>query len=297
MERTVRGGLPRWPAVLGAALLAACSGETYQDTEPSPARLLRQRPYTLIAPPTQSGPAPLLVVLYGQCGGLADLEATYGLTSTAAQTGAFVAVPEGSVNDSLCAFWNASGNGHWPWDEAYLAAVIADVQSRQPIDPQRVYVFGRSLGAFMALRFACVHAELIAGVGSEAGLVSTRPGFCAPARPVAMLDIHGDADSVISYDGSPFIGDPPVPTSPSAHDTTSVFAARNGCAGNVAATGEKLDLDSDLPGAETIVEAAPGCPQGGAVELWTIHGADHWPATDGTFLPRVLGWLDGHRRK
>jgi polyhydroxybutyrate depolymerase len=142
-----------------------------------------------------------------------------------------------------------------------------------------------------------VHAEAVTAVVSLAGLVSTAPGFCAPTQALSYLGVHGDADGVISYDGSPFIGDPPRQSSPSAHDSANLWATHNGCAGPVAATGQRFDFVPDLAGEETTVESAPGCPAGGAAELWTVHGADHGPDVTSDFAVRVLGWLAARPRK
>jgi polyhydroxybutyrate depolymerase len=282
-----------------AALAAAsvCTSACFSvdpAPKPSAAQLLQERPYDLHLPAGKQGPLPLLLALHGQCGSPLALDAWLSLTSAASAAGVVLALPYGEVSDSGCAFWNASGNGRWPYDEDYLAAVIADVAAKQQIDPKQVWVLGNSLGAFMAQRFGCARADVVTGVVSLAGLVSTAPGKCEPTRPLAYLGVHGDADSVISYDGSPFIGDPPRQSSPSAHDSANLWATHDGCAGPVAATGQTLDLVPDLPGAETLVERAPGCPAGSASELWTIHGADHGPEVSADFSAQVLAWLAAH---
>lgn len=279
-----------------AAALSACFSVDPPHT-PSAVQLLFERPYDLHLPPGKSGPLPLLLALHGQCGTSLDLDAWLGLTGSAANAGVVLALPYGAVGGNGCAFWNASGNPRWPFDEAYLAAVIADVKAKHEIDPKRVWVLGNSLGAFMAQRLGCVHAEVVTGVVSLAGLVSMAPGKCEPSQPLAYLGVHGDADSVIRYDGSPFIGDPPRQSSPSAHDAANLWATHDGCAGPIAATGETLDLVPDLAGAETIVERAPGCPAGSASELWTMHGADHGPEVSSDFSARVLAWLQTNAKR
>jgi polyhydroxybutyrate depolymerase len=208
-----------------------------------------------------------------------------------------LALPIGSGANVGCSFWNASGNGFPPYDELYLMALIADVKKKQNVDPKQVIVLGHSLGGFMANRMGCAHAETVTTVVSFAGLVSLATGGCVPSEPVSYLGAHGDADSVITYDGSPFYGDPPKQTSPSAHDTVNLWASKNGCTGKVALTGQTFDFVPELPGAETFVEAAPGCPANGAAELWTLHGAEHGPDVTTDFAVKVLAWVKAHRRK
>lgn len=46
----------------------------------------------------------------------------------------------------------------------------------------------------------------------------------------------------------------------------------------------------------TTVEIADDCPDGGAVELWTMTGASHIPDVDPTFGDQVLDWMLAHPR-
>jgi polyhydroxybutyrate depolymerase len=57
----------------------------------------------------------------------------------------------------------------------------------------------------------------------------------------------------------------------------ATWAAKNGCTGELAATGQTLDLDSTIPGNETVVSTYGGCPGGIDVQLWTIRGGTHVP--------------------
>jgi polyhydroxybutyrate depolymerase len=296
-NRSLRTGVAASVFVrLALALVASCDSVP-APTVPTDAQLLLERPYDLRLPKAQQGPAPLLLALHGQCSSPGALDDFLQLSTAASAAGFILVFPYGSVTESGCAFWNASANGLWPYDESYLAAVIADVKQRQDVDPHQVVVLGNSLGAFMAQRMGCAHAEVVTAVVSLAGLVSLAPGVCAPTQPVGYLGAHGDADSVITYDGSPFLGDPPKQTAPSAHDTANLWATHNGCAGAVARTGQTFDFVPGLPGAETFVEAAPACPPSGAAELWTLHGADHGPDVTAEFAVQVLAWAKAHPRK
>ena len=56
------------------------------------------------------------------------------------------------------------------------------------------------------------------------------------------------------------------------------------------ATGQMLDLDADIAGSETRVEAYPGCP----VELWTIQGGPHQPALTADWAELVWAFFAAH---
>jgi poly(3-hydroxybutyrate) depolymerase len=112
-----------------------------------------------------------------------------------------------------------------------------------------------------------------------------------------VLEVQGNADATVPYGGGPiYTGGPPAP---GAVETVGDWAKLNHCTGALAATGQTLELDSAVVGAETQVSAYAGCPTG-AVELWTINGGSHIPAlrtTPGT-IPTwgelVYGWLSAH---
>jgi hypothetical protein len=58
--------------------------------------------------------------------------------------------------------------------------------------------------------------------------------------------------------------------------------------------GEAFDLVPSLPGSETTVAKAVGCPPGVDAELWTIHGGGHMDTFSAAFGPAVWRFLHGH---
>ena len=142
------------------------------------------------------------------------------------------------------------------------------------VDSKRIFVLGHSNGGFMAHRLACDLSPRVAAIVSLAGAVWNDPARCQPVTPVAILEVHGDADQTILYDGGTSSSGSPYP---SAHTTVATWAQKNGCTGVLAATGETRDLDTDLVGAETKIERYGSCPAGADVELWTIQGGAHIP--------------------
>src|SRR5207244_479367 len=166
--------------------------------------------------------------------------------------------PDGLTDVLGQRFWNATDACcdiyNKPTDDVYFAtAVLADVQSSWSVDPKRIYVFGHSNGGFMAHRLACDLAQTLAGVVSLAGMTWKDAAKCPAKDRIAILQIHGDADGNIKYGGGNNVGAPWMAPYPSAHETVAHWATTDGC-GALQATGETLDLDTGLAGAETSIE-------------------------------------------
>jgi polyhydroxybutyrate depolymerase len=272
-------------------LLAACAGRV-DSGPPSAAQLLKQRPYQLRVPASYSAstPAPLLIGLHGFGGTGDQFESWWQLAPVAGARGVLYVAADGRPNANGDQGWNAVPNSTLPpYDVLYLGALIDDVAAHYNVDPKRVFVAGHSNGAVMAHRLACDLAPRIAAIVSLAGQVPLVTSQCNPTDLVSVVEVHGDRDEVIAYDGS---------NGPSAHDTVSSWADRNGCTGKLAATGAMLDVDADLPGAETRVETYAGCPAGASVELWTIHGGPHHPnLVQPGWGEMVIGWLLAHPKR
>ena len=267
-----------------------------EDVHPQDATaIVAARPYGLAVPSKYdaSKPAPLIVLLHGY-GASGEVQAAYlNLLPTADARGFFLAYPDGTLDKSGSRFWNATdaccGDDKTIDDVGYIDAIIDDVSAKYHVDPKRVFLMGHSNGGFMSHRYACERASRVAAIVSLAGAMWNDPTRCTPSQHVAVLQIHGDADRTILYDGGSISGVP----YPSAHTTVADWAKMNGCTGALVDTGTSLDLVSDLPGAETKVERYAGCP-GTAVELWTVRGGQHVPAVTTDFGTTTLDFFSAH---
>lgn len=268
------------------------------DTGYAPSPRVVERPYMHRVPSTYdpATPIPLVVLLHGY-GASGSVQAAYLTLLAAVPTENFaLAYPDGTLDSSGRRFWNATDaccdfERRGLDDVGYIDAVIDDMRAQYNIDPRRVFLIGHSNGGFMAHRYACERADRIAGFVSLAGAAWSDPMRCAPSRPVAMLQVHGTADSVIRYPGGGGVISG-AGSYPSARASTEQWATHNGC-GALAATPETLDLESTVAGAETRVDRAAGCTAGGA-ELWTLQGGSHIP-TFGPEWSRALGrWMAAH---
>jgi polyhydroxybutyrate depolymerase len=261
------------------------------------------RPYTMnLHVPSgydMAKPTPLVMLLHGYSASGTLQEAYFNLTPVSDAHTFLYVYPDGTKENSAAMnrFWNATDAccniyGSTVDDSAYLDAVLTDIQAKFNVDAKRVYVIGHSNGGFMSHRMACDHASRIAGIMALAGDTWKDQGRCAAGSKVAVLQVQGDADATVPYAGGTLIA--PFPGS---KETAGDWAVKNGCPGALSPTGATLDLDTVQPGAETEVEAFSGCPAGGEVELWTIHGAGHIPSfqTNPANMPtwgeQIWGWL------
>lgn len=296
--------ISRITLVLSSALsLAACSSSAAPADmgppdmmTPTEAELVAERPYTVAVPSGYDAAQkyPLLIVLAG-FGSMGSSTSLYlGFTQLAADQGAFLVTPDPDAPHARFA-WNPNPQQYPEFDVQYVKGIIHDVEAKYSIDHGRVFVAGHSLGGEMAHRMGCDASDDVAAIASLAGQVTKDPAGCAPARAVSAVEIHGTLDQTIGYNGD-VQNSPPDPSVPSAHETIAVWARNDACTGAIAATGTTYDLDVDIAGSETTVEAYAGCPTGIAAELWTINGGVHRPGLTPSFAPTVWSFLGAHAR-
>jgi polyhydroxybutyrate depolymerase len=297
-------------------LLAACSTTTSTTTagpapiEPAPPieetpdagtpdPRLEGRPFTVRTPKGYDGskPLPLLFAFhgYGSDDDGKTLERFFRFAKVADTEGFLYVTPDGVKDSRGQRFWNATDaccdfDEKRPEDVGYIRAVVADVGKRFNLDTKRVYAFGLSGGGFFAHRLACDAADVFAGVASMSGATWNDAARCQPTEPVAVVEIHGDADDVVGYDGGTFFeGNPPFP---SAKTTIARWAASNGCGATLEDTETRYDILGQETGAETRV-ARHACTKG-AAELWTVEDGPHAPAISPDFAPTLWTFFAAH---
>lgn len=217
------------------------------------------RSYTLYVPARVSQspaqPAPLLLMLHGRRQSPLTAERYSEFSGLAERAGVIVAYPEGFGGS-----WNA-GSCCEPAaprgvdDVGFLTAVMGDIASRHRVDPARRYLAGFSNGAMMSYRYACERAAKVTAIVAVGGaLAASTP--CTPARPVALLHLHGGRDTTIPFEGT-------TPTDPdprrSVRDSTAELARGNGCT-------EAITSLTLAPGLQR--SSYVGCPPGGEVSFY-----------------------------
>jgi polyhydroxybutyrate depolymerase len=276
------------------------AGPDAADADPGPDPVIVSRPYELHEPTGYDGskPAPLVIGLHGYGDGdNADaFESWLRLGPEASKRGILYALPSGTLDSAKLPFWNATDAccnfyGAQVDDVAYIAALIDDVARTHALDRDRVYVVGVSGGGFMAHRLACDISERLAGVISISGATWKDASRCKPSSPIALVEMHGDADDTVLYEGGTIdLLDPPFP---GAVETIEHWKSYAGCTGDLHAVGPALDLETKAAGAETQPQTYDTCARGD-VELWTAHGGPHAPFFTAAFAPTLFDWFERH---
>jgi polyhydroxybutyrate depolymerase len=251
------------------------------------------RPYDDPVVPTSyhGNPTPLIVMLHGYSAtAYVEEAAVYQLTDIVETKGFIYATPQGTRDSMMHPFWNATDaccdqDGTGVDDVAYLNAVIDDLEWKYNIDKKRVFVTGHSNGGFMSHRLGCDSAARLAAIVSLAGEQWLDQTKCNPSEPLNALQVHGDADPTVPYDGTPY--------EPGAKQTVADWATKNGCDPTLADTGETTDLVGTIPGAETTI-ARHACSHG-AAELWTLRGVGHVPSfSHPAWGDAIVDWMFAH---
>ncbi len=260
--------------------------------------LVAKRPYDFYVPSgyTPAKPTPLLIMLHGYAVWGSSEELYLNLKSVAEDQTFLYAYPDGTLDATGIHFWNATDAccnfyGSTVDDVAYLEAVIEDVEAHYNVDPDRVFLFGHSNGAFMSHRFTCDVSSKIAAFVALAGDDWLDWSNCNPQTPVSVLQIHGDADVIIHYGGG--VAFPGAGAYPSAMGSVASWAFFNQCPGTLSTTGF-IDLDFGQAGAETEMMTYPACDNGAEVSLWTIHGGGHVPFFNADSMATIWSWLAAH---
>ncbi len=308
------------PAGTGGAAGSASSGTTTSSTstgsgggrpaDPVIDVDLQGRTYD-IYPPTgldATVPAPLLLELHGYVPSSAsttpwlDEEKANQLQPEAQARGAILVLPHGLLDaTSGYFFWNATDaccdvDKSGANDIGYLMAVIADVESKYKVDPQRIFAFGHGAGGFMVHRMACDQADKIAGIVSVAGDTYTDQSKCAASAPIAVLELQGDADETVPYSGGALTGITDLAPAPGALITTQDWAAKNLCSPKADVTEPQLSLmttSAGMPDTTKLVYNT-GCEGNGQTELWTIHLGPYAPPFVATWASDVFDFLMAH---
>jgi polyhydroxybutyrate depolymerase len=237
---------------------------------------------------------PLVILLHG-FGANGLLQAAYfGYLQLVNKEQLLLAFPDGKSNKQYKNYWNATHAccdfyGSGVDDAGYLSGLVKEIRAVYNVDPRRIYFIGHSNGGFMSYRMACDHADTVAAIVSLAGAT-----FAKPASTVSVLQIHGNLDSVVRYDGKPTAT--LVKPYPGAEQTVAAWANKNGCGSTRAVVPPALDLDQAVFGAETKVERYQGCPAGIDVELWKMQGSSHIPSLPPAFAEQTWGFLKNHPR-
>jgi polyhydroxybutyrate depolymerase len=202
--------------------------------------------------------------------------------------------PDGTIDSVGRRFWNATDACCSFFsqvdDDAYLLAILKEMESRYSIDAKRIYFVGHSNGGFMSYRMACRHPDRIAAIASLAGASFSKATDCGAKSSVNVLQVHGTKDETILYEGGQILGN----SYPSAFASASQWATVNQCTQNAVSRSTKLDLEGNIAGDETSIKAWTNCQNSSEVELWTVENATHIPTLSSTFATKIWEFFAVH---
>jgi len=183
-----------------------------------------RREYLLYVPSSYNNntAVPLLFNFHGYGGTSSDHLSTADMRSLADQENFLLCYPQGSSDSYGFGHWNAAlaggDNKSSADDIGFVSAMITSISSSYQVDSTRIYACGYSNGAMMSYFLGGSMSDKIAAIGSVSG--SMLEGNPDPANPVPMINFHGTADSVLTYNG----GDGSTSTS----GTLIFWAQKNG---------------------------------------------------------------------
>jgi polyhydroxybutyrate depolymerase len=306
------GSRPRWrwaAVVLGCALalVAGCTPDVSglsglppgsPDESTTTTVHLADRTALLYLPAKSPAgvPASLVVALHGYTADAAGVVDFLGLRPLADSRGFLVLAPQGTTDREGHTFWNAARAccnfaGSTVDDSEFLSRLIAGVTSAYGIGSTRVYLVGHSNGGFMAHRFACDHPDQVGAIASIAGALDV-DATCEPAKPVSVLQVHGDADETIAYDGGEISGR----SYTSADQTVARWRQIDGCR-TESHPATRLDADADVKGDDLKPTSWTDCGAGTRVALWTIAGGRHNPTLTPAFTTALYDWFEAGGRR
>ena len=136
-------------------------------------------------------------------------EETYADFRPIADTANFIiALPQG---DSVQQAWeynlgfdNFNSVASATKDLDFISNLIDSIKLKYNIDLNRVYSTGYSNGGFMSYDLACYLNSRIAAIASVSGtMITSHDSTCNPAHPTPIMEIHGAADSCVTWNGVP----------------------------------------------------------------------------------------------
>ena len=240
---------------------------------------------------------PLLIFLHGLgASGKLAFDVLH-LAAFGARERVFVLAPDGQVDRQKRQFWNAGAAccnfDHQQVDDVLRLSQLIDTwRARPDVDSTRIYLMGHSNGGFMTERLACALGDRLTAAASLSGAAPPVKQACTRAKSLALLEVHGDADEIVRYAGGSVFDSPDLARFPGAEQGFRDWAKRLGCSGS-ALPGPDRDLDPRLPGAETHTLGYANC-KSGSVELWTVHGGNHYVGTGQQAFEAIWQFLSAH---
>ncbi|MFP6685136.1 MAG: hypothetical protein VB934_10500, partial [Polyangiaceae bacterium] len=258
---------------------------------PPPDTLGGDRPAAVSVPLSYDAtqPLPALLLLGGYDHASADLDDWFTVSEQLDALDFVLVKPDGLIDSDGAHFWNATDTC-CDYDETgvddvgYLNDLIKELIERFAIDETRIIIAGHSNGGFMGYRMACEPDSPVSALVSIAGGTWLNEADCRASRPVSILQIHGDSDEYMPFEGDE--------SAPSALEALSRWGARANCdLSSWIEEPKKLDLADDAIDEETTVSRyTSGCEAGTDIALWFLEATGHYPPLRPSATKQALSW-------
>ncbi len=193
---------------------------------------------------------PLILNFHGLNSNAAEQELYTGFDAIA-DTAKFIVVYPQGLNNS----WNLLPGA--PDDVNFASVLIDSLKQMYSVDSGCVYSTGLSNGAFLSFNLGCYISNKLAAIAPVAGnMAQLQQILCFPAKGMPVMEIHGTADAVVSYNGTS--GVPTVPetvhwwVTKNACDTTPVISSLPDINSTDGCTVQKCTYSNGLDNSEVI---------------------------------------------
>jgi polyhydroxybutyrate depolymerase len=251
---------PRMLAVAAALSLVAGASHAAAPAPSCPAAGSAAVPGGVLDVPPGARPGHVGLIVVVVPGGAGDPGDRLGVAKAARAAGLGVLYPTraGGI------FWQLN-RAQGTSDVTNVSALLDRVLAGGCFDARAITVTGVSNGAGFAQRLACsLPGRFAVVVPVAAGYRALDP--CPAAARASFLDIHGTADHVVPYDGTPPLRKGSVPRN------TARWAARDGCRLGRGA------VRTSRPRRLVVRSTWRGCGAGLHVQALRLAGTDHgWP--------------------
>ncbi|MBT4775248.1 MAG: T9SS type A sorting domain-containing protein [Crocinitomicaceae bacterium] len=215
-------------------------------------------------------PAPLIFNFHGYTSNALQ-QMWYGDFRAIADTAGFIiAHPNGTIDGLGNTHFNVGWGGSSIDDVDFTNALIDSLSSNYNIDQNRIYSTGMSNGGFMSFLLACELSNRIAAVASVTGSIApAQLAACNPQHPTPVLQIHGDSDGTVPYNGGAGWSEP-------VNSVLSYWSGYNNCLASPVVTNlPDIDLSDGSTVKHYLYKDGDNCAD---VEHFKIIGGDHtWP--------------------
>jgi polyhydroxybutyrate depolymerase len=160
-------------------------------------------------------PASLVIGLHGLGDNMTNFSST-GFSDIADTANIIVIIPQAIADPTYGTAWNsrAGAMGIYPNstvnDVGFINALVDTAMAKYSINPLKVYLFGFSMGGFMAERMALQSNGKFAAFASASGTFGNGLTVTHISRAVPIMHCHGTADGTVGYYTNNFGNTPEV---------------------------------------------------------------------------------------